>query len=111
MNPAAANSGAQTESITARSGARPSATACVSTWWSDWRGTLTTLIWLCGPAASRTIRAHGPSVGTMTRTSGWSGRRLIQCGLTKDPRRRWRRITPSSASSESARLTGVRLSL
>ena len=67
-NPAAANSAAQTESSTARSGACPSATACVRVWWSDGRATVTTSTSTSGGAPSRIIRAQGPSSGTTIRS-------------------------------------------
>jgi YD repeat-containing protein len=79
-------------------------------WCRDGSGTVTAFTWIPLGAA---LRITSPQMlsETTTRTSGWSVLRRSQWAFTKVPRRRWRRITPSSASSESARLTGVRLIL
>ena len=68
-NPAAVNSGTQTESRTARSGPRPSATACVSAWWSSCSSTVATLNLVSAGAARRISPSQGPS-GRITRSSG-----------------------------------------
>ena len=107
-NPESVNSGTQTESSTARSGPSPSATAWVRAWWSSCSSTVATLNLVSAGAARRISPSQGPS-GTITRSSGPPRCPCSQCGFTNVPRRRCRMTTPSPASSDSARVTGVRL--
>jgi hypothetical protein len=106
--PEAVNSGTQTESSTARSGPSPSATAWVNAWWSSCSSKVATLNLVSAGAARLINPSQGPS-GTITRSSGPPRCPCSQCGFTNVPRRRCRMTTPSAASSDSARVTGVRL--
>jgi hypothetical protein len=105
--PAAVNSGTQTESRTARSGPRPSATACVSAWWSSCSSTVATLNLVSAGAARRmspprALRDDHPELrAAPVPVHPVRVHERAPPAMTDDH--------PSAASSDSARVTGVRL--